>query len=114
MNYAVNKTFTKIAESSGTLQNASKFLFVEVSNTTVEGSGFLVPPLRSITFDTAPLYVRCANGSGAEVRCVPFKVKGGSSGGGSGSGSGDAASSLVVATDEEIAEMLDNNFGTEE
>lgn len=112
MNYAVNKTFTKIAESSGTLQNASKFLFVEVSNTTVEGSGFLVPPLRSITFDTEPLYVRCANGSGAEVRCVPFKVKGGSSGGGS--GSGDAPSSLVVATDEEMAEMLNNNFGTEE
>ena len=105
MNYAVNKTFTKFAESSGTLQNASKFLFVEVSNTTAEGSGFLVPPLHSITFDTEPLYVRCANGSGAEVRCVPFKVKSGGGGGGS---------SLIAATDEEMAEMLNNNFGTEE
>lgn len=106
MNYNVTKEFTEIAESSGTLQNASKFLSVEVSNVAVEDSGFLLPPLSSIAFDTSPLYVRCADGSGAEVRCVPFKVKGGGGGGGT--------ATIPTAKDEDIAEMLDDNFGLEE
>lgn len=109
MNYTAKRdTFTQINEPSGTLQNVSKFLSVEVSNTTDKGSGFLVSPLSSITFDTSPLYVRCADGRSAEVRCVPFKVKGN---GGSGGG---GTATINAATDEDIAEMLDNNFGLEE
>lgn len=83
MQYLVsNAGFTKITEPKGTLQNISRTWTIEVSNTTAENSGVLLPPMCKIQFDGDSVYVRCVDGSGAEARVIPFEVvvKGGDGG----------------------------------
>ena len=83
MQYLVGKdNFTKINETKGTIQNASKITTIEVSNAPVPGSGILLSPTSKFTFEIDGVYVRCVDGAGAEVRVVPFEVAGEGGGGG--------------------------------
>lgn len=73
---ATRKTFTRINETSGTLQNTSKICDVEVSNEAVENTGIILSPQDKFSFSNATLYVRCVGGGGAEIRVVPFIIGG--------------------------------------
>lgn len=85
MQYLVSKdNFTKITEPKGTIQNISKTLTIEVSETQTKNSGVLLPPMGKIQFDGSSVYARCVDGAGAEARVIPFEVvaKGGGGDGG--------------------------------
>lgn len=84
MQYLVSKdNFTKITETKGTIQNISKTLTIEVSETQTKNSGVLLPPMGKIQFDGNSVYARCVDGAGAEARVIPFEVvAGGGDGGG--------------------------------
>lgn len=105
MRQLVTDEFSPISETTGTVQNASRINTVEISNTTVKGSGVLLPPLKKASFNDQTLYARCSNGAGAEIIVLPLAI--GSGGGGSG---GDIPSSSI-ATDEQIIQILDDLFG---
>lgn len=97
MRYVVSDDFVQINETSGTVQNASKINIVEVSDSTVKGSGIMLYPMDRFTFSTS-IYARCIESGGAEVRVVPFEA-GVQGGGGDGSGTGtdpNAFSSVTV------------------
>lgn len=114
MQYLVGKdSFTKINETKGTIQNASKITTIEVSNAPVPGSGILLSPTSKFTFEIDGVYVRCVDGAGAEVRVVPFEVAGEGGGGGVGTIILDGTE-FRIATNAEIAAMLDDNFGMED
>ena len=68
---AASKNFTRINETSGTIQNVSRINTVEVSNQPVMNSGVLLPPQERFSYNSLTLYVRCIDGGGAEVRVVP-------------------------------------------
>lgn len=104
MRYIVSGEFTKIDETSGTIQNTSKINVVEVSDTNEKGSGIMLYPLDRFTFSKS-LYARCVDGGGAEVRVVPFEVD--AQGGGvsstvvtvpGGGGSGIAFAGMILDT----------------
>lgn len=83
MQYLVEKdSFTKISETEGTLQNASKITTIEVSDLQTQNNGLLLPPLGKIILGGDSIYVRCVDGAGAEVRVVPFEAAGEGGGGG--------------------------------
>lgn len=72
-------------ESSGSIQNTSKSVTIEVTNNATENSGLLLAPMQIINFEGS-VYVRSAGNRDATFTAVPFKVAaggGGSSGGGS-------------------------------
>lgn len=106
MQYLVWKDrFTKITESSGVLQNVSKTITLEVSDSQTPNSGILLAPFAQLSFN-GDIYVRCANGSGAEVRVVTFTPTSGGSGGGSGGSSSD----YDIASPQQIDELLNRYF----
>lgn len=78
MRYILSKEFTKISATSGTVQNISRINTLEMSTSTVQGSGLLLSPLQKHTFSNlSSFYLRCVDGyAGACV--VPFFVDGGS------------------------------------
>lgn len=86
MNYIVTtKTFTRISETSGTIQNASRINAVEISNQAVANTGVLLSPQEMFSFSDTTLYARCVEGGGAEIRIVPFLINFGVTQGGSSS-----------------------------
>ena len=75
MRYNVTSEFTKISETSGTIQNVSNVYPVEVSDKAEAGSGILLYPLNRFSFNEALLYVRCIDSGGhAEILVTPFVV----------------------------------------
>lgn len=86
MNYIVTtKTFTRISETSGTIQNTSRINAVEISNQAVKNTGVLLSPQEMFSFSDTTLYARCVEGGGAEIRVVPFLINFGVTQGGSSS-----------------------------
>ncbi|MBQ6298712.1 MAG: hypothetical protein IJK81_13695 [Selenomonadaceae bacterium] len=79
MNYPLSKQFTKISETSGTIQNPSRFKTIEVSNSNEPSSGLLLEPLQKYTFQNVTIYLRCIDGN-SEARVVPFSVDSGGGG----------------------------------
>ena len=78
MQYNITSNFTKISETSGTIQNNSSVYDVEISDRPTAGSGILLHPLNKFTFNNQTLYVRCVAGGWAAINVVPFIVDGGS------------------------------------
>ena len=74
MIYQLGNDFTQISETTGTIQNTSHINTVEMSNSTVEGSGILIYPLQTKSFNNKTIYLRCYENGGAEVRVIPFEV----------------------------------------
>ena len=109
MQYLITKDFTKINETSGTVQNTDNGTIIEVSNKATADSGVLLYPLNKFSFNGETLYLRCVEGNFAEARVVPFHVDAGGSGASSGGGSNVDDSN--VATDEQIDDLLDDIFG---
>lgn len=79
MLYNVTNAFTKLSETTGTIQNSSSSS-IEVSNKKTLGSGVIIKPGERLSFSNTTLYVR-GEGKDATVRVVPFIL--GSGGGGS-------------------------------
>lgn len=77
MIYHVTNDFTKINETSGTVQNNSSVYDVEISDRPTAGSGILLHPLNKFTFNNQ-IYVRCVAGGWAAINVVPFIVDGSS------------------------------------
>ena len=86
MRYLLSKEFTKISETSGTIQNASNIRTLEMSTFAVPNSGIFIAPLQTHTFTDTTIYLRCVDGW-AQACVVPFVVDGGNS-----SGSSDTSS----------------------
>ena len=106
MIYNVTNEFTKISETSGTIQNVGYVYPVEISDKAEADSGILLYPLNKISFADKTLYMRCAEPNGqAEIHVVPFVVD--SDGNTSSGGSSTPAN---VATDEQIDDILDDLF----
>ena len=79
MKYIVTqKKFTRIIETRGTVQNASRINTVEISNQAVMNTGALLLPQEKFSFSGLTLYARCADSGGAELRVVPFMMNYGS------------------------------------
>ena len=76
MIYNVTNDFTKINETSGTIQNTSRVFDLEVSNSPEPNSGFLLFGLNKFSFHNETIYLRCIGGV-ADVRVVPFSTSGG-------------------------------------
>ncbi len=74
LRYPLTKNFTKLSETSGTIQNSSKIYAVEISDNPQAGSGFLLYPLNKISFTDKQLYARCAEVAAVDVYVVPFVV----------------------------------------
>ena len=73
MRYVVSGEFTKISETSGTIQNVGNVYPVEVSDKAEADSGILLYPLNNISFKSPIVYVRCTDSGGwAEIRVVSF------------------------------------------
>ena len=104
MIYNVTGEFTKLSETTGTIQNVSNVYPVEVSDKAEPNSGILLFPLNKFSFSDKSLFVRCTDADGhAQIRVTPFVVdSGGSSGGESSAGN--------VASDEQINNLLDDLF----
>lgn len=104
MRQLVTEEFSPISVTTGTVQNTSRINTVEVSNTTVKGSGVLLPPLKKASFTDQTLYARCFDGAGAEIIVLPLAI-------GSGGGGGGDIPSSSMASDEQIISILDDLFG---
>ena len=74
MRYEITDEFTKISETTGTIQNMSNVYAVEVSNKAEADSGIILYPLNRISVTLSECYLRCVDGGNAEVRVVPFEV----------------------------------------
>lgn len=100
MIYNVTSDFTKLSETSGTIQNTSRVYDIEVSDKPTPDSGIILFGLNNFSFSNQTVYVRCIGGS-AEIRVVPFTT---------GTTSGGASSSTTPA-DETFADDSDvDNF----
>lgn len=108
MVYKVNSTsFTKINETSGTIQNSGEpsSHIVEMTNDTLK-SGLWIYPREKHTFNGANIYLRCVEeGFTSEVRVVPFTLDGGGT-------SAQVTVDGALATDSEIDNMLDELLPT--
>ena len=102
MKYVVTDAFTQISETTGTIQNASRSNLVEISNSSVKGSGILLEPYEKFTYSNTTLYARCVEGGGAEIRVVPFFFDLG--------GTSTATDSLDAAVDEIISDAMNGNY----
>lgn len=97
MRYPLTKNFTKLSETSGTIQNSSKIYAVEISDNPIAGSGFLLHPLNKISFTDKQLYARCAEVAAVDVYVVPFTVDMGVT-----VGSGDSAEGFTEQDFDDI------------
>ena len=88
MRYVVSGEFTKISETSGTIQNVGNVYPVEVSDKAEADSGLLLYPLNKISFVDKTLYARCVEVEAVEICVVPFVVDMGIGASSSGSTSG--------------------------
>ena len=109
MKYLISKDFTKIDETSGTVQNSGSSGTIEMSETNEPDTGVLLYPQQKHSFRDAVIYLRCIDGW-AEARVVPFKLdeKGGD----------DNVDTVIlngeeysVATNAGISTLLDDIFG---
>lgn len=106
MNYQITSEFTKLNESSGTIQNISYVHTLEISNSNSKNSGFLLFPLNKVSFNGA-VYVRCTDEGGrADIRVVNFIAD--SSGGAS-----SATNTPTPMTEEELNDIFSNNDSPE-
>ena len=101
MRYLLSKEFTKISETSGTVQNASRIRTLEMSETTEPSKGILIPPLRTHTFTGTTIYLRCVDGW-AQARVVPFIVDGG----GGASSSSDSSSDFDSFNQQDVDDIF--------
>ncbi len=90
MIYQLTKDFTKITETTGTVQNTSHIYTLEMSQSNVKDSGIFIYPLQSKSFSNKTIYLRCVDGAGAEARVIPFEV---------GAGGGDVQAVSSAFTD---------------
>ena len=105
MIYNVTNEFTKISETSGTIQNVGYVYPVEISDKAEADSGILLYPLNKISFADKTLYIRCVETTGhAEIHVVPFTVDSG------GTSTGGISAPANIATDEQINDLLDDIF----
>ena len=103
MIYNVTSDFTRINESSGTIQNDSYIYAVEVSDKAVVDSGILLYPLNKFSF-SGTRYMRCTDAGGwAEIRVVPFFVDGGIF-----SGDTSTTDDTQDATDDDTSNIIDD------
>lgn len=81
MTYQVNSdSWTKITETSGTIQNLDGLYTVELTNDTLSG-GIWLGVKQKITFSNTDIYLRCiGDDATASVVVVPFIVDGKGSG----------------------------------
>jgi len=70
MLYTLTSSFTRLSETTGTIQNSSQHS-IEVSNQEVFGTGVVIKPGETFSFSNANLFARC-EGAKAVVRVVPF------------------------------------------
>ncbi|MBR3051886.1 MAG: hypothetical protein IKG61_10630 [Selenomonadaceae bacterium] len=87
MLYTLTSSFTRLSETTGTIQNSSSHS-IEVSNQEIFGTGVVIKPGETFSFSNASLFARC-EGAKAVVRVVPFVLGAGGSGGSSSSGTPD-------------------------
>lgn len=73
MLYSLTNEFTQIAETTGTIQNASHVGTIEMSNSNTPDSGILIYPLQKVSFSDQTIYLRCIDGY-AEARVLPFEL----------------------------------------
>lgn len=71
MIYNVTSDFTKLSETSGTIQNTSRVYDIEISDKATPDTGIILFGLNKFSFSNQTIYVRCIGGS-AEIRVVPF------------------------------------------
>lgn len=74
MIYNLTRSFTQIAETTGTIQNASSTTTVEMSTSNTPDTGILIYPLEKVSFSDKTIYLRCVDGESAEVRVIPFEL----------------------------------------
>ena len=111
MIYQLSQTFIKIAETAGTIQNHSHIYTLEMSQSNEPNSGILIYPLQKHSFNDTEVYLRCVDGA-TTARVVPFTVDGGG-GGNNVAGFIIAGESYAVTSHMEIANLVDEIFGTE-
>lgn len=105
MKYLVSKkNFTRINETSGTIQNASQINTVEISDRAELNSGVLLYPLNRCSFSDVTLYARCVDGGGwAEIRVVPFTLN-------LGVASGGTSSTTMLSPDDATNAIINDAF----
>ena len=103
MIYNVTSDFTKLNETSGTIQNTSRVYDIEVSDKATPDSGIILFGLNQLSFNQT-VYVRCIGGS-AEIRVVPFTTDT-TSGGASSSTPADE----TFADDNDVENLYDDIF----
>lgn len=72
--YNLTDDFAPIAETTGTLQNLSERVNVEIATAAdaPKNSGLLIYPRKSIRI-SSQIYARSENGENVEARVVPFE-----------------------------------------
>lgn len=106
MLYTLTSAFTRLNESTGTIQNSSS-QSIEVSDQNILGTGVILKPGEKFSFSGATFYARC-EGAKATVRVVPFAM--GSSGGSSSGGSADYPGDVDDIWDDSGGEPFDDEF----
>ena len=91
MLYTLTNSFTRISETTGTIQNTSS-RSVEVSDRQSLGSGVVLKPGEIFSFSDSTYYARC-EGARAVVRVVPFMMGAGGSATASSANPGSAETS---------------------
>lgn len=110
MIYTCGHEFIRIGETSGTVQNESNINTIEMSQSNEPNSGILIYPLQKHSFADSEIYLRCIDGA-ARARVVSFKVD--AKGGDEVAGFVIAGESYTVTSHMEIANLVDEIFGTE-
>lgn len=105
MIYNVTSDFTKLSETSGTIQNTSRVYDIEVSDKPTPDSGIILFGLNKFSFSNQTIYVRCIGGS-AEIRVVPFTTDATSGGASSSSIPADE----TFADDNDVENLYDDIF----
>ena len=109
MTFTLTNDFQKINVTSGTIQNVDPAYTVELSDSADSDSGIFLFPHNKYSFSGTTLYARCfEQGRRAEVRVVPFAVDLGSGG-----SSGATVDDSLVASDDEIDNLLEDVFGSD-
>ena len=105
MTFTLSNDFQKINVTSGTIQNVDPAYTVELSDAADSDSGIFLFPHNKYSFRGTTLFARCVEtGRRAEIRVVPFAVD-------SAGPSGSTVDDSLVASDEEIDDLLEDVFG---